>query len=120
MGSFAVAFNVHEYPAQIHAKHVYFVLGQCLKHKPTCMLCTGYREGGDNEIIIMHMSTRDSVYRTPPPSLYLSLFLRFFVLPVFMSSIKFEINIKRYQEYYFFWKILYLKQVLTSLAELRD
>jgi hypothetical protein len=66
MGSFTVAFNVHEYPAQIHVKLLSFVLGQCLKHKHTYMFCTGYREGGDNEMLIMQMSTMNSAYRKPP------------------------------------------------------
>jgi uncharacterized membrane protein YesL len=39
---------------------------------------------------------------------------------VFMSSIKFEINIKRYLEYFFFANSTSFKLVLTSLAELRD
>lgn len=115
-----MAFNVHEYPAQIHAKHVSFVLGQCLEHKQTCMCCTGYREDGDNEMLIMQIATMNSAFRTLPHSLYLSLFLRFFVLSVFMSSIKFEINIKSTYNIFFFASSISFKQVSTSLAELRD
>lgn len=96
MGSFTVAFNVHEYPAQIHAKHVSFVLGQCLEHKQTCMCCTGYREDGDNEMLIMQISTTNSALHTLPPSF---IFPSSFVLTVFMSSIKFGFNIKTYLEF---------------------
>jgi len=67
-GSFTVAFNALEYPAQIHAKHVSFVLGQCMEHKQTCMCCTGYREDGDNEMLIMQISIMNSAFRTLPPS----------------------------------------------------
>jgi len=65
-GGFTVAFNVLEYPAQIHAKHVSFVLGVSVTQ--TCMCSTGYREDGDNEMLIMQISTMNSAFRTFPPS----------------------------------------------------
>jgi hypothetical protein len=60
MGSFTLAFNVCEYPAHIHAKRVSFVLGQSLEHKHTYMCCTEYREGEDNEMLVMQISTVNS------------------------------------------------------------
>ena len=70
-----MAFNVLEYPAQTHPKNVSFVLGQCLEHKQTCMCWTRYREDGDNEMLIMQISTINSAFRTFPPSfIFLSSF----------------------------------------------